>query len=125
MTSYIDDLLNILRGHSAVRGIRVIYYHETPAGNVEIKIRCRFAKNFQLQIRLHETPRFRSYAYQLFTNHPILRWDNAPHYPHIATAPHHFHDDAGKVWESPLTGEPVKDLALVLSEIEKWQARSQ
>lgn len=81
MTPYIDDLLSILSGHSAVHSIRVIYYHETPAGKVETKIRCRLAKNFQLQIRLHETPTFRSYAYQFFTNHPILRWDNAPHYP--------------------------------------------
>ncbi len=119
---YIDELLSLLRNHAGIDGIRVIRYNETPQGKLEVKIRCRFMKKLQLQIWIHEHPPFRSYVYQLFINHPILRWDNAPHYPNISTAPHHFHNDAGEVGESPLSGEPVKDLAFVLSEIEKWQS---
>ena len=73
-----------------------------------------------MQIWLHHEPAFQDYAYQLFTDHPILRWDNAPHYPNISTAPHHFHDENNMVRESPLKGKMQQDLKTVLSEIEKW-----
>jgi hypothetical protein len=55
-----------------------------------------------------------------FTNQPILRWDNAPHYPHISTTPHHFHDQYGNVSSSKLTGDVLVDLRQVLSVIEQW-----
>ncbi len=45
---------------------------------------------------------------------------NAPHYPNISTAPHHFHDENNKVSKSPLKGKMQQDLKTVLSEIEKW-----
>jgi hypothetical protein len=51
-----------------------------------------------------------------------LRWDNAPHYGHLASAPHHFHDEQGKVYDSPLTGNMKKDLKTVLGEISDWMA---
>lgn len=54
------------------------------------------------------------------TSAPVLRWDNAPHYPQITTAPHHFHDADGTMRESPLLGDPVADLGYVLIEIEAW-----
>jgi len=47
---------------------------------------------------------------------------NAPHYPHLPTAPHHFHDESGQVADSPLIGDPLADLAFVLTEIEQWVA---
>lgn len=76
--------------------------------------------SYQFQIWLHHELVFQDYAYQLFTDQPLLRWDNAPHYPDISTAPHHFHDENNTVSESPLTGKAPPDLKRVLSEIEKW-----
>ncbi len=31
----------------------------------------------------------------------VVRWDNAPHHRQVATFPHHRHDAAGRVQESP------------------------
>ena len=120
MSALVDDVLSFLRGHSLVKSVRVVNFDETPAGNLELKIRCRLVKGYQFQAWLHNEPAFQDYACQLFTNLSIMRWDNAPHYPNIPTAPHHFHDERGQVSASPLSGKPLKDLRSVLSEIEKW-----
>jgi hypothetical protein len=108
-----------------IRDARVANYDVTPYGKLEIKVRCRFVQNFQLQMWLHHEPQLKDYAYQLFSDHPILRWDNAPHYPAIATAPHHFHDELGKVSDSELTGETLHDLQYVLAAIEEWVSQNE
>lgn len=120
MNTLVDQLLRSLRVHPLVRDVRLLNYDETPMGKLEVKIRCRLRKNFQLQIWLHHEAAFQDYAYQLFTNRPILRWDNAPHYPNQTTAPHHFHDEDGAVLDSPLVGHLTDDLNLVLATVENW-----
>jgi hypothetical protein len=125
MTSLVPDLLSLLRAHPFVRSTRVIEYDETPAGRVELKVRCQLPSGYQLQVWLHGEPDSQDYALQLFSDHPILRWDNAPHYPEVATAPHHFHDDSGKVGNSPLNGDALTDIVRVLMEIDIWMSQSQ
>ena len=120
MNILVEELLCTLRAHPLLKDVRLLNYDETPAGKLEVKIRCRLAKNFQLQIWLHHETAFRDYAYQLFTSVPVLRWNNAPHYSQITTAPHHFHDANGIVSASPLLGDPIVDLSYVLLEIEVW-----
>ena len=117
------DLLSLLHNHPLIRSIRIVHYDETPAGRVELKVRCRLPRNYQLQIWLHQETAFQDYAYQPFSGRPLLRWDNAPHYPNVVTAPHHFHDEGGSVRTSTLRGEPLLDLPFVLSEIERWLAQ--
>lgn len=120
MNPLVDDLIRIMQRHPIVKIVRVVSYDETPTGKLEVKMRCRLVRGYQMQIWFHHEPGFQDYAYQLFTDHPILRWDNAPHYPHISTAPHHFHDENNRVSESSLRGNMQPDLKTVLSEIEKW-----
>lgn len=120
MNTVVKQLLSQLRASRLIKDVRLLNYDETITGKLEVKIRCRLIKPFQLQIWLHYETAFQDYAYQLFTNHPILRWDNAPHYPHLATAPHHFHNEAGDVLESPLSGQIIEDLEIVLATIETW-----
>jgi hypothetical protein len=103
--------------------VRIIHFDETSSGRVEMKVRCQLSHSCWLQIWLHCESDFLDYAYQIFSQHPLLRWDNAPHYPGIATAPHHFHNEVGHVSTSPLHGEPLDDLPYVLAEVEKWLAR--
>jgi len=124
MTDLIDAILDSLQRHTLSKSVRVINYDETPTGKLELKIRCRLTQVYQLQIWLHRDLTFLDYAYQLFTDHPILRWDNAPHYPHLATAPHHFHMEDATVYESALTGRVLDDLKQVLAESEKWLAKN-
>ena len=59
------------------------------------------------------------YSYQVFTDKPIVRWDNAPHYQKIKTYPHHFHTKDGNVIESRLKGNVTEDLEKVLSTIKE------
>ena len=56
------------------------------------------------------------YAYQWVRDEkPILRWDNAEHFPSVLSHPHHFHDPTGEVQSSTLSGDPGPDLPLVLT----------
>ncbi len=120
MPALVPDLLSLLRAHSLVQSLRVVNHDETPLGKVELKVRCRLHGGCQFQVWLHHEPTFQDYAYQLFSDRPLLRWDNAPHYPDVTTHPHHFHNEAGDVGTSPLYGDPIVDLPYVLTEIEKW-----
>lgn len=43
----------------------------------------------------------------------VRRWDNAPHYPDLATFPDHCHLASGEVIPSPATDIPSVLLALV------------
>ena len=120
MNALVDDIIAVLWTNALVKTTRVLNYDETPSGNLEVKIRCDLPKSHQLQIWIHVEPKALDYAYQLFTTVPLLRWDNAPHYKHLSTAPNHFHDERGKVYESPLTGNIKRDLKIVLIEINDW-----
>ena len=125
MNQLVADLLAVLRSHPLVRSVRIVTFDETPAGRLELKVRCQLVPPYQLQVWLHTEPRTLDYAYQLFVQTPLLRWDNAPHYPNVATAPHHFHDEQNNVGESPLRGDPRRDLPLVLKEIAAWLQQRQ
>ena len=125
MNNLVDNILETLQTHALVKTTRVIYYDETPSGKLEVKIRCGLPKNHQLQIWIHMEPESLDYAYQLFTTVPLLRWDNAPHYGHLLSAPHHHHDENGHVTDSTLTGNIMKDLKIVLKEISDWMAEKE
>jgi len=125
MPALVDELLETLQRHRLVKTLRIVNYDVTPPGRLELKVRCRLVKGYQFQVWLHHEPDFQDYAYQFFKGHPILRWDNSPHYPRIPTAPHHFHNEAGQVSASPLLGKPNKDLKTVLGNIKKWLAQPQ
>ena len=72
------------------------------------KIRCQLLRPaYQLEIRLIQTEEEILYSYQLFTDRPLLRWDNAPHFPALQSFPHHFHEETDRVQESSLTGNPL------------------
>jgi hypothetical protein len=43
----------------------------------------------------------------------VFRYDNAPHFPHLPTAPHHKH-----IGESNVIAADAPDLQTVLNEIE-------
>lgn len=117
MNTVVRKVLAILEGHPLVSDVKIIRLDETPTGHLECKVRCRITGGQQFQVWLHQSAHTTDYAYQLFTSVPLLRWDNAPHYPGIETAPHHFHDEQNNVGSSPLTGQPSVDLPIVLEVI--------
>lgn len=120
MNPLVRTLLAVLGAHPLVSQVKIVHLDETPTARLEVKIRCRIASQQQFQIWIHQGASTLDYAYQLFTSVPLLRWDNAPHYPTIATAPHHYHDEQNQVTASPLVGEPDVDLPHVLDAIVQW-----
>jgi hypothetical protein len=80
------------------------------------KIRALLREEHRFQVRVYYNRGHMDYAYQLFTDVPLLRWDNKEEFRHLETYPHH-HDVEGRVHPSPLTGEPVQDIEIVLQAV--------
>jgi Family of unknown function (DUF6516) len=81
------------------------------------RIRCQLLRPaYQLEIRLIQAEDELLYSYQLFSDIPLVRWDNAPHFPALPTFPHHMHDETGTVSSSPLSGDPPQDLPYILDQ---------
>jgi hypothetical protein len=116
----LEAILDTLKRSPLVRDLQVEERDELPTGAFLLKARCRLRRDYRFQVWVRHSQELTRYAYQLFTDHPILRWDNAPHHPELAeNYPHHFHGKRGVMISSNLTGDPLRDLKQVLQEIEK------
>jgi hypothetical protein len=80
-------------------------------------------KPANLQIRFLSDETFTRYSFQLYSDRSLLRWDNTPHYPGLSNFPHHFHDAEGNVLTSPLTGNLMSDVEIVLAEVRQFMAK--
>ena len=113
------EVISILKESELVSKVEIKTVDEIYNSGI-YKIRCNLIPSkYKLEIRFVITKGQILYAYQLFSNVPIIRWDNSPHYPKIKTHPRHFHTNDGVVVKSELTGDVIADLKKVLSEISK------
>lgn len=113
------EIISILKESELVSRVEIKTVDEIYDSGI-YKIRCSLIPSkYKLEIRFVKTKEQILYAYQLFSNAPIIRWDNSPHYPKIKTHPHHFHTNDGDVVESELTGDVIADLKKALSEVSK------
>lgn len=104
----------LLHASPKVTSFHIIDSDAIDAENFLLKIRCELTSGRTFQIRLRAVASHIRYAYQEFTDKPLRRWDNAPHFPHLPSFPHHYHDAQGNMTASMLTGEPTRDLQQVL-----------
>jgi hypothetical protein len=123
VASLVAELLEILSQSQIVQATQVVEYDETAFGKVLLRIRCQLPRGYNLQIWIHHEHALQRYAYQLFTDRPILRWDNAPHHPEIRGFPHHFHDEMGRELPSNLRGDSLVDVPAILDEIAQFLER--
>ncbi len=114
-----------LQTHPVCKRTEVIETQEFSSEQFFFKIRVKLSKGYNFQARIYYNRGHIDYAYQLFTDFPFLRWDNKEEFPELETYPHHHHDANGNVTSSPLTGEPTKDIGIVLREITTFLARTQ
>ena len=105
----------LLRASPKFKSFHIIDNDPLDEENFLFKIRCELISGQTLQIRLRAVSGSIRYSYQEFTDRPLRRWDNAPHFPNLPNFPHHHHDSRGNIAESSLTGDPTADLAQVLS----------
>jgi hypothetical protein len=113
----LDELLSSLRQWAEIGQIQVLDYETDDGIVLLLKIRPDLPHGYAIQLRLRLEANTTRYSYQLLLGRPIIRWDTAPHYPAIATSPHHFHDKSENVRESALTGDVTTDIPAVLSKI--------
>jgi len=105
----------LLQAFPKVNSFQIIDNDPIDEGNFLLKIRCELTSGQTLQIRLRAVAGNLRYSYQEFTDTPLRRWDNAPHFPQLPNFPHHYHDSQGTITASSLTGDPLTDLQQVLS----------
>jgi len=112
-----QEVISIIRESDLISKIEIKYVDEIKGRGI-YKVRCNLIPSrYKLEIRFLRTEKEILYSYQLFTDKPIIRWDNTPHYPKIKTYPHHFHTKDGDIVESILKGNAIEDLQEVLSTI--------
>jgi len=115
----LDDLLARMRDTSELSDIQVVENEVVDDETFQFKVRATLVPNF-LQIRFLADKDLKRYSFQLYSDHPLLRWDNSPHYPDLPNYPHHFHDQDNDVTASSLTGELLTDFDIVIAEIKKF-----
>jgi hypothetical protein len=119
----IEQITAILAASPLVTSWQVLIADET-ANHAVYRIRCQLLREaYRLEIRFIQTAEEMFYSYQLFTNKPIIRWDNAPHFPALQGFPHHVHEKTLEVKESSLTGDPIQDLPHILNQVGVFLAR--
>jgi len=82
------------------------------------KIRAHLSNEHFIDIYYNAT--LNKYSYTIIKrNQRIIGWDNANHHKYVRSHPHHFHNIKGDVTESPVKGNPIKDLGTVLREAKR------
>ena len=90
--------------------------HVRSTRDLVTKIRLELEERYVLDLYFRETTA--QYSYSLHRdNQRVLGWDNAPPYPDLSNAPHHFHREDGEVEASTLKGDPVQDISIVVERI--------
>ncbi len=108
-----------LQSIKTISSIEVIFLDDSLQRSV-CKLRCSLLPSrYKLDVRLIQTKNETIYSYQLFHDRPIIRWDNAPHFPSVKTFPHHFHDQNGKIKASNLMGKIIEDIDTVFDKIKR------
>ena len=115
----LDDLLARMHDTPELSDIQVVENEAVDDETFQFKVRATVVPNF-LQIRFLADKDLKRYSFQLYSVHPLLRWDNAPHYPDLPNPPHHFHDQDNDVTASSLTGDLLADFNIVIAEIKRF-----
>ena len=117
LPSLLGALVTVLQAHPVCQKVNVAETKEFSGDQFFLKLRAELAGEHTLQVRIYYNRGHVDYAYQLFTDVPLLRWDNKEEFGHLVTYPHHHHDEQGNVKPSSLIGEPTNDIETVLQEV--------
>lgn len=122
LPSLLAGLVAILQAHPLCKTVELRETQEFSSDQFFLKIRADLPKENKFQVRVYFNRGHLDYAYQLFRDVPLLRWDNKEEFRFLETYPHHHHDALGVVHPSPLVGDPLKDLGYVLEKVSAFIA---
>ncbi len=117
LPSLLGAVTALLQASALCKQIVHVETKEFSADQFLFKIRAELEDSRYFQVRIYYNRGHIDYAYQLFADAPLLRWDNKEEFDYLSTYPHHHHDAQGKVHPSPLTGDPVNDMQTVLQAV--------
>src|SRR3989304_4550193 len=112
----LDDLLARMSATPELSDIQVVENESVDDETFVFKVRATTISSF-LQIRFLADKDLKRYSFQLYSDRPLLRWDNAPHYPDLLNFPHHFHNQDENISSSTLTGDLLNDYDLVIADV--------
>ena len=120
LPSLLGALSAALQAHPLCKRVAGIDTWEFAADQFIFKIRAEFTHKTSFQARIYFNRGHIDYAYQLFADVPLLRWDNKEEFRSIETYPHHRHDAQGDIHPSLLTGDPIADIQTVLAMVSQF-----
>ena len=101
LAALLGALMAILESHRLCEQVTVVETKAFSPDQFFFKVRAQLPTAYTFQVRIYYNRGHIDYAYQLFTDVPILRWDNKEEFRHLRTYPHHHHDDQGNIKPSP------------------------
>ena len=120
LASLLATVVTALQGSPLCHRVNVVQTELFSNDQFAFKVRAEISDELTLQVRIYYNQGHYDYSYQLFSDVPLMRWDNKEHFPSLASYPHHYHNEKGEVEPSPLTGEPSSDLLSVLEQVRQF-----
>ncbi|NHZ72468.1 MAG: hypothetical protein GWP17_05240 [Aquificales bacterium] len=118
LPSLLGQMMAVLQSRPLCQQSQIIETKEFSPSRYFFKIRTLLATpGYNFQVRIYYNQGHVDYAYQLFTDTPLLRWDNKEEFSYLETYPHHHHNEQGHIEPSPLTGDLLQDIEIVLRAI--------
>ena len=95
------DVFKWLNTHEVVTSYTIQDFRRSDTA-FYLNIKVMLVDDSELFVREYVDTSHRKYSFhwQTQSGKLIVRWDNAPHFPQIATFPHHKHLSTGEVAES-------------------------
>lgn len=115
-------IMTVLQSHPLCSQVTLLETKEYSADQFFVKLRAIVSEGYRLQVRIYHNRGHIDYAYQLIGDRPLLRWDNKEEFRQLGSYPHHHHDE-GNIKPSPLSGDPLRDLPIVLQALTKFLNR--
>lgn len=109
-----------LQGWPNAGEVKIVESKVYSENRFHFKVRAKLAEPYQFQVRFYYNRGHLDYSYQLFTDAPILRWDNKEDVDPLPTSPHHFHNKESQIAGSPLNGDPAHDWPLVRTAVDQF-----
>ncbi|MCD6345019.1 MAG: hypothetical protein J7M17_05405 [Anaerolineae bacterium] len=122
LAALLGPLMAILQAHPICERAVVVETKMFSPEQFFFKVRAELVAGNKFHVRIYYNQGHIDYAYQLFTDVPLLRWDNKEEFRHLRTYPHHHHDEQGNVKPSPLAKDPIEDIKVVLQEVSAFLA---
>ena len=119
LSTLLAEVVSLLEGSGFCKDTQIAETAFFSQDQFFFKIRTTLFTSLSFQIRVYYNQGHCDYSYQVFRKGPLCRWDNKEHLMQLENFPHRYHSVEGDIQSSPLHGDPVSDLILILAELKR------